>query len=150
MSFDPLTYAWRSITLVHAAIFAALVLVPVVMPRANQPDTVDFPGFPLNAVMILAAYFLFAPIVGQVFGDKFSFSQVWPSSAVLGMIFAGILVGAAGVVEGRSGPIGFLVFAFVAGSVFLGLAFNLFLYVFPRMVGWGIVQIPKAPWGVVL
>lgn len=150
MSFEPLVYAFRSITLVHAVIFVALVMLPAFVPSKYRAGNNDFASFPFNAVMILAGYFLFAPVVGQIFGDKFAFAQVWPSSAVLGMIFAAILVAVAYLNESRSSSVGFLVFAFLVGSLFLGLALNLFLYFFPRAVGWGVVEVPKAPWGVAL
>ena len=148
MTFEPLVYAFRSLTWVHAVIYVLLVILPVVFPARDTSN--PFVNLPASAIMIAAAYFLFAPVVGQIFGDKFAFRQVWPSSAVLGAIFAAILVGVAYFSEPRTSSPGFLIFAFLASGLFLGLVLNLFLYVAPRAVGWGIVEMPKASWGVAL
>lgn len=150
MSFEPLLYAWRSITLVHILLLSAIVILPELFPAAGRADPNPTMRFAINAILLTAAYFLFAPMVGQIFGDKYSFAQVWPSSAALGMVFTGILFATAYSTEPQSSPIGFLIVGFLALSLFLGLALNLFLYVAPRAVGWGIVEWPKAPWGVEL
>ncbi len=157
MSFAPLKYAWNAITIWH---FLALVVFMLPTVWSYWTGTADDRaiGSSASGVMFLTfmlcwAYFLFAPTFGQVFGDKFTFSQVWLSSIVLGLTMSAAFVSYGFSQRDQlvdSEQIGFAVFAFLFFSVFLGLVLNFFLWLLPRMAGWGAAELPKYDWAVKL
>lgn len=89
-----------------------------------------------------------ALVFGQVFGDKYSFNQVWPTSLVLGILVAAFFMLWVHFTGSSPPQIGFEVFAFLFFAAFLGIAFNLFLYVMPRLVGLGLIDLPRFSWAV--
>ena len=155
MEFAPLRYAWNAITIWHFVALAAFMAPTTwsyVSGRAPESSvTSEFGGLLFFAFMICWMYFLIAPVMGQIFGDKFSFSAVWPSSIVLGVAMSAAFVTfgfSRGTEVFTTELQGFALIAFVFFSVFLGLALNLFLWLAPRMVGYGVVDFPKLSWGV--
>ncbi|WP_416832569.1 MAG: hypothetical protein ACMUJI_06410 [Erythrobacter sp.] len=157
MSLEPLNYALNTLTFWHA-LALSLLCAPTAWIYVNgniDAQLVRNPifGLLLQAGMVTWVYFLIAPVVGQVFGDKYSFAQVWPSSVTLGVTFAAMIITVSASREWsdmNAKLAGFLASAFVVFSLFLGLALNLFLWLLPRVIGFGLIDFPKLSWGVQL
>ena len=155
MEFAPLRYAWNTVTIWHFVALAAFMAPATwsyLSGRASVTSvTSEFGGLLFFTFMICWMYFLMAPIIGQIFGDKFSFSAVWPSSIVLGVAMSAAFVTFSFSRDTEAFTtelLGFALLAFAFFSVFLGVALNAFLWLAPRMVGYGVVNFPKLSWGV--
>ena len=143
MDFAPLTYVWGTLTVWHMAIWIAFpLLMGVVLPlRAGKP--VLWKVLPLFLILLAIVYGIFALIFGQIFGDKYSWSQLWSSGAVLGGSFGALLF------VDRSAtrpPTVFVLFGVAVAAVF----YTFCIWLFPRIIGFGLIDIPKFSWGVQL
>ena len=147
ISTAPLIWLANTITGWHFAIWLALGFALVARHSAQEAEM----GFLAAVVFALAslalAYAVLALIFGQIFGDTYRFEQIWFTSLVLGVAVSATFVLWVSIADSEA-HMGFLFTAFVIFSLFLGAAFNLFLYVMPHVVGWGIYEFPKQPWGV--
>ena len=157
MGFAPLKYAYESITVWHFAVLAVF-MTPAVWGyfsgTANEKAiSSTFSGVIFSLFFLCWAYCLVAPILGQVFGEKFTFSMVWRSSVALGVSWATAFVWFSWVRHDSiltAEKVALAMFAFVFFSAFLSLALNLFLWLLPRMVDLNPFSLPKYPWGVQL
>lgn len=97
---------------------------------------------------------MFALIAGQVFGDFYSWSQLWPAGLCLGAVFASIflatLFGDAGLIRARKAePIMTLVVGTLIAVAFFGLFFSVVWWVFPRLIEFGgLIDFPRYAWAV--
>lgn len=101
--------------------------------------------------MLVWMYLLAAPLVGQLFGDKYPFAAVWPSALVLAGIMSAAFVGFALTSEGKPLTLEFALFggfAFVFAAMGLTLFVCIAHYVMPRAAGFGLIDWPKLSWGV--
>lgn len=145
----PLAYALGLVGPMH---FGVWLLVPIALGVSIQDGSVDINLSQISVMLVLLAlgYLLFMPMIGQIFGDHYSFAQVWPASAILGVLISAAFVGFVAISDPKAG-LGFAFVAFAVFSVFLGLALNLFLWLMPRMVRlFAMIDLPKYSWGVSL
>lgn len=153
IDFAPLKWVVATLTVWHLGIWASLAaFLGWSAWRRAQLDTGSqaLVEFAFGQLSLIFVYVLGALILGQIFGDKFKFSQVWPTSMVLGVILAAGFVLYVQFMDRGAPQVAFKLFAFLFFSIFLGLGLNLFLYALPRSVGWGLFEIPTASWGVKL
>ena len=147
--FEPLAYVWSTLTIWH------LVLPVIVLGLQALSKGRSWREVMQRVTVVLCIfcwlYVLGAIILGQVFGDRFSFAQVWPTSALMGVLASLGIVGWMVDPHPPRMPLGRVTLAFAFYALFLGLAVSLFLYLMPRMVGWfGIVDMPRLSWAVQL
>jgi CHASE2 domain-containing sensor protein len=107
----------------------------------------------LACFLFVWMYLVAAPVVGQLFGDKYPFAAVWPSALLLASMMSAAFVGFALTKEGKPMTMEFAlfgVFAFVFFTMGLTLFVCLAHYVMPRAAGLGMINWPKLSWGVQL
>jgi hypothetical protein len=113
----------------------------------------SFPGLVLFSFAVVWMYCLAALVLGQLFGDKFPFAQVWPSALALGFSMAAVFMVCVLVLDGKALTGELALFAiFAIGFFTLGLALFacIVVYAMPRVVGYGFTDFPKLAWGVQL
>ena len=148
MKFEPLAYVWGTLTPWHFGIWLGLtILIGLVLP-ATAGGTVTLATVLVPFWMFAVAYGIFALIFGQIFGDKYGFLQILPSGFILITAFM-MLPFFAPLLEGRAEEAPPLTFFLFALPIF-GLFGATFMWLAPRIVGFGPVGIPKMPWGVSL
>ncbi|MEY4838807.1 MAG: hypothetical protein RLZZ475_2666 [Pseudomonadota bacterium] len=146
MEFAPLAYLWGTLTVWHMAIWIVLpLLMGVVLSLCvGQPvlwKTLLWKTLPLHLAVLAIAYGIFALIFGQVFGDKYSWSQLWPSGTVLGGSFGAL------VFFERSAnrpPTAFGLIGVAMAAVF----YTFCIWLFPRILGFGLIDFPRYAWAV--
>ncbi len=144
MELLPLEYALESITFWHLLIW--FVLSAVMMFAAAEEAVPKRVVASANTALLLSIlYFWMAPIIGQLFGDKFSWAQVWPSGFVLGAVFS--LAAALHFLKRSSGA---SVAVSLIGTPFFGLGMSAAYWALPRFAGLGLIELPRMPWGVSL
>jgi hypothetical protein len=157
MGFAPLRYAVGTITIWHG-----VALLAIMSPTAyayftgNSGKTTletSFPGLVLFSFSLVWMYCLAALLLGQVFGDKFPFAQVWPSALALGFLMAVAFMVCVLAMDGKAltGELAlFSVFGIAFFTPVLALFACIVVYVMPRAVGYGFVDFRKLSWGVQL
>ena len=152
MKFAPLSYVWSTVTIWHLIVFGVLLAV-VAWPASTERSGTRrlAPRVSYAAVVLFFLYVIGAIVLGQAFGDKFSFSQLWPTSIVMGFLSSLIFVSSVMIAEeGRLGW-GMAAATSVVLTAFNGLALCLVFFLLPRMVGWfGVVELPIFSWAVSL
>jgi hypothetical protein len=144
MDFAPLAYIWGTLTIWHILIWLALsLLVGVVVPR-RFGCLVSGLSLPMFLYMLAIAYGIFALMFGQVFGNTYSWSQIWPSGALLGGAFGALAFSPKGL--SQSLPLPVALFSIAMSAAFFAVG----LWLLPRMVGLGPIDWPKLSWGVQL
>jgi len=144
MEFAPLSYLWGTLTVWHLTAWLALAVLLGVLLPLRHGGSVIWLSLPLFLIMFAIFYGIFALLFGQIFGDKYSWSQLWPSGALLGGSFGAFVF----VANGSSQRLPFA-FALV-GVAFAGAFYTFCLWLFPRIVGFGLIDFPKLSWGVQL
>jgi len=140
--FVPLLYVWNTLTPWHIAIWLMVpALIGIVLPlRAGR--SVMWAWLPSALLALAIIYALLAIATGQLFGDKFTLTALWPSTALLGSLFIGLVL--ANTDRTRRPPAG-VGLAFIAvGAVFYTFA----LWLLPRMADFGLIDFPELAWGV--
>ena len=140
--FAPFAYLWGTLTVWHMALWLAFpVMIGVVLPlRANEP--IIWKVLPIALIMGATFYGIFALIFGQIFGDKYTWSQLWPSGALLGGSFGALIFVPNG--SSKQPPFAFsLIGVAVAAAVY-----TICMWLFPRIAGFGLFDFPKLSWGV--
>ena len=157
MEFAPLRYAIGSLTIWHGIILLALLGLSVSAYLDGGPEQSIFqstiPGVIMSCFIIVWMYFLAAPTVGQIYGDKYPFGMVWPSALVLGCMMAVGFVTFVLVSDGKPLTLelaGLSLFAVVMFSALLTLFVCIAHYVMPQAAGFGLFAFPKMSWGVQL
>jgi len=103
--------------------------------------------------MPVVLYCMVAIIIGQLFGERFAWSQIWPSGLVLGAgLSTWFIVGVIHPIVSDPGRRNELIagglFAFSVGTAFFGLFFSGVWWLFPRIIGVGFIDFPKYAWAV--
>ena len=153
MSFEPLAWIESTLTPVHGIVWAVLILF-FIFANSDAEDRLAMPMRITGGFIILPMiYCAMAVVIGQIFGDTYSWSQLWPTGIALGagagMIF--LVFGLAAALDG-----GGLIVAifFTAASLFatavFGLFFSFFWWAIPRVVGLAPIDFPKFSWAVQL
>ncbi|WP_298309090.1 hypothetical protein [uncultured Erythrobacter sp.] len=147
MEFAPLNYLWDSLTIWHLAIWIGFMITFEMAVRQKSKLRVSFARIFLTALLLAIIYGLFALLFGQLFGDKYTAAELWPSGMVLGGLLTSIGFFGDLFSEQRNGfPTWFAVLGIVIGANFC--AFGLWLL--PRIVGLGLIDFPRFSWGVQL
>lgn len=157
MEFAPLRYVIGTLTIWHGLVLLGLIGLNVrAFVGGGSEGSVlhsSLPGLMLACFLFVWMYLVAAPIVGQLFGDKYPFAAVWPSALVLASMMSAAFVSFALTSEGR--PVT-LEFALFGGFFFVFAAMGLTLfvcfahYVMPRAAGFGLIDFLKLSWGVQL
>ena len=141
MEFAPLAYLWGTLTVWHVAIWIAFPLLMGVVLQLLADEPVLWKALPLYLIILAIVYGIFALIFGQIFGDKYSWSQLWPSGALLGGSFGALLF----VDRSAKGlPTALGLFGVAMAAVF----FPFCIWLFPRTVGFGLIDFPRYAWAV--
>ncbi len=143
MDFAPLVYLWDTLTVWHVAIWIALPLLMGVGLQLLADEPVLWKVLPLYLIILAITYGIFALIFGQVFGDKYSWSQLWPSGALLGGSFGALIFVDRSTTRP---PTAFDFFGWAMAALF----FPFCIWLFPRILGFGLIDFPKLSWGVQL
>jgi hypothetical protein len=107
-----------------------------------------------GAVFMLPIFYcMVALIAGQTFGDKFSWSQLWPAGLGLGAIFSTAfltgLVPALWHGKGKRIELTIMTVVFVPlAAAFFGLFFTFAWWLFPRLIDLGLFDFPSYAWAV--
>ncbi|NQX95322.1 MAG: hypothetical protein HRT64_10480, partial [Erythrobacter sp.] len=130
-------------TVWHVGIWIGLTITFEMAVRKRSISKGSFARTCFTALLLAISYGLFALLLGQVFGDTYPAAQLWPSGLVLGGLFTAL-----GFLGDRFSeqPKNFPTWAAVIGANFY--AFGLWLL--PRVVGFGLIDVPKLAWGVQL
>jgi hypothetical protein len=157
MEFAPLRYAIGTVTIWHGLVLLGLIGLNVrAFVVGSAQESVfhsTLPGLLLGCFMFVWMYLFAAPLVGQLFGDKYPFAAVWPSALVIAAMMSAAFVGFALTSEGKPMTLEFALFggfAFVFFTAGLTLFICLVHYVLPRAAGFGLIDWPKTSWGVQL
>jgi hypothetical protein len=157
MDFPPLRYAVGTVTIWHGLVLLGLIGLNVraFLEGSSQGSVfhATLPGLLLGCFTIVWMYLIVAPVVGQLFGDKYPFAAVWPSALVLASTMSAAFVSFALTSEGRPMTLEFALFggfAFVFAATGLTLFVCIAHYVMPRAAGFGLIDWPKTSWGVQL
>ncbi len=153
--FSPLEWVASTITAWHLAAWAVFFVLSVwLTPRGKKamPKPLRIWG---GIIMLPLVYCMGALVIGQLFGDRFSWSQIWPSGLMTGVVvstfFVVEIVPAVWRGAGRRMELSVLgIVAVPLVTVFFGLFFSVVWWVFPRIIGFGLFDLPKQSWGVQL
>ena len=90
MSLEPLFYVWSTVSIWHAvALFTVVAVIGIAIPiLRNRP--VMWSWIPFGLASFSSSYALLALLVGQLFGDKYSFNTLWPTAFVLALAFVAL------------------------------------------------------------
>ena len=147
MEFAPLSYLWDSLTLWHLGIWIGFTITFEMAVRRRSIPKGSFAHTCFIALLLAIFYGLFALLFGQVFGDKYPAAELWPSGLVLGGLLTSLVfLGDRFSEQPKNFPTWFALIGVVISANFY--AFGLWLL--PRMVGLGLIDFPKLPWGVQL
>ena len=147
MEFAPLSYLWDSLTVWHVCIWIGLTITFEMAVRKRSISKGSFERTCFTALLLAISYGLFALLLGQLFGDTYPAAQLWPSGLVLGGLFtASAFLGDRFSEQPKNFPTWAAVISVIIGANFY--AFGLWLL--PRVVGFGLIDVPKLAWGVQL
>lgn len=150
----PLQWVIGTLTIWHGIFLAGFVIINL-WPRPQSERQLPMPmRIWASFVIPVILYCMVSLIAGQVVGDRFTWSMLWPAGLMLGAlvssIFLAVTLAAVWHTRGRqAGPIamGFIVPPLAA--VFFGLFFSCVWWIFPRVIEWGgLIDFPEASWGV--
>jgi hypothetical protein len=157
MEFVPLRYVIGTLTIWHGvallAIMAPSFYGHITSAAAKPTLETSLPGVFLFSFGVVWMYCLAALVLGQLFGDKFPFAQVWPSALALGFSMAVVFVACSLAIDGKALTVELALFSVFGVTLFtLGLALFACIVIFlmPRAVGFGLIDFPKLAWGVQL
>ncbi len=147
MEFAPLGYLWRSLTVWHLLIWIGVTLALFFFLRRKENQSPPLSWIPLAAASLALLFAIFALIIGQIFGANYSAMQIWPSGMVIGGLFAMLAFLQSRISDqAKDLPIWLM----IAGVVIAG-NFNAFcIWLFPRIMGFGLIDFPRLSWGVQL
>ncbi|NVE95984.1 hypothetical protein [Altererythrobacter lutimaris] len=146
MSFEPLVWLIGTLTPWHFVIWFSLAGIPaVVIPLATSQKPKL--SVLVQVLWILGClYGLFGLMLGQLYGDKYGFLEVLPTGFLFGLAFMltplfGLLSLSRTSNDGLDG-------CFVAASPIGGMFFGSCTWVFPRIIGFGLIDFPRYSWAV--
>jgi drug/metabolite transporter (DMT)-like permease len=152
---EPLAWVIGTLTFWHYAIWALIAGLSLWRWPNQEPPT-PLPFRMWGAVFMLPiSYSMVALVVGQLFGEKYSWSQLWSAGLGLGAIFCTAfltgLVPALWVGKGKRIELSIMTFVFVPlAGAFFGLFFTFVWWFFPRFIDLGPIDFPELSWGVQL
>ena len=147
MEFAPLSYLWDGLTVWHVCIWIGLTITFEMAVRKRSISLSSFKRTCFTALLLAISYGLVALLFGQVFGDTYPAAQLWPSGLVLGGLFTALrFLSDRFSKQPKNFPTWFAVIAVIISANFY--AFGLWLL--PRVVGFGLIYVPKLAWGVQL
>ena len=153
MSFEPLLWVIGTLTPWHYGVWAAFLGLSIWGGQKNE-ETMPLPLRLLAGLIIFPVFYgMIAPIVGQVVGDHYNWSQLWPSAFILsGVLSLWFLVPVSfgGTLKKDWGVLAFGLFGFGIATAIFGLFFAGSWWLFPRIIGFGLFDFPKYAWGVQL
>ena len=135
LNLEPLAYAVGTLTWTRAGL---LLLVAIVagLPKSGAPWALELVYRTMPAfLMVFLLYVMAAIILVQIGTPRYSFWQVFPSAATLGLLVAIAFLGWVWV-QDRQVDLILLLIAFVFFAPLLALFFSLVLGVMPRLIGW--------------
>ncbi len=144
MEFAPLAYVWGTLTVWHVAVWLAFAILQGVVLPLRYGGSVNWFSLPFFLIMLAIFYGIFALMFGQLFGDKYSWSQLWPSGVLLGGSFGALVF--ARTRSSIRPPVAFALLGVVLAAAF----YTFCLWLLPRIVGFGLIDWPKFSWGVQL
>lgn len=148
MDLPPLRYSAGTLTKWHLLAWLAISLIP--LASLNRAPPLEILGHCLmGACGFALLYLIAAPLVGQVYGDKFTWSQVWPSVFIVAFLLMtwfclGFIQDAPNF--GLTEAIVILTF----GTLWFGICLSLLTWLAPKASAWAPKRHPKKPWGVSL
>ena len=151
--FAPLTWVTGTLTIWHFvawAAFFALCIWPPEDPSKRMPWPLRLWG---GVVILPVIYCWMGPVVGQIFGDKFDWAQLWPTGFALSGTFStlALVFGLSAAWSEKSAGVALF---FFLGATLVTLIFGLFFagtaWAVPRAADSGLIELPKATWGVKL
>ena len=155
ISFEPFEWVLSTLTAWHLAAWAAFFGLSVfAKPKSKEAMPIHLRVWG-GIVLLPIVYCLGALMLGQLFGEKYAWTQLWPSGFALAAIFSTFIV--AHLVpdfwskRGRRGEIAVL--GFMGVPIFViqfGLFFTFAWWALPRIAGFGLIDFPKLSWGVQL
>ncbi|MBX7528617.1 hypothetical protein [Qipengyuania vesicularis] len=142
MQFLPLDYAISTFTNWHILVGSILIGLPLLF--SNDRAFVGMLSTLITQAIVVAVFYCWmATIIGQVFGDRFTWSQIWPSGFALATAF---MIGAI-IHFMRSTGEKLVVLALIPiGIPFFGFFISATMWAMPKVVSWT----PKASWGAAL
>ena len=155
MDFAPLQWVASTLTIWHYLIWAVVFLLHLWRgPKNNK-------AMPLHlrvwggAVCIPIVYCMGSLVLGQLFGDKFSWSELWPSGLATGaaistFFLVAILWETRAASERKLELLSLAIVVIPFATGFFGLFLAFAWWVFPRVAGFGLFDFPKLSWGVQL
>ena len=152
---EPLQWVVGTLTYWHYAIWALHAGLSL-WRWPNQEKPMPLPFRTWGAVFMLPIFYcMVALIAGQIFGDKYSWSQLWPAGFGLGCListaFLTGLVPALWYEKGKKIELTIMMVVFVPlAATLFGLVFTFVWWGFPRFIGLGLINFPKYAWGVQL
>ncbi|MEE4201918.1 hypothetical protein [Erythrobacter sp.] len=119
-------------------------MIEIILLRM-QGHSIVWSRIPLVLWIFAGLYAIFALLLGQVFGEFFPFSSLWPSGLIVGAAFAApVLAMSFPPRTSKQAPRLFRAFAILVSALFFTFA----LWLLPRMVGLGLIDLPNLSWGV--
>lgn len=150
----PLQWVIGTLTIWHYAVLAGFIALNL-LPLTGHERQLPLP-MRLWASLILPVtlYAMVALIAGQVVGDRFAWSMLWPAGLCLGALtssmFLSTLFGATGLIRrGDARSILMLLIAVPIAATFFGLFYAAAWWIFPRVIELGgLIDFPNLAWGV--
>ncbi|MEM6857927.1 MAG: hypothetical protein AAF559_08655 [Pseudomonadota bacterium] len=140
MRFEPLAYVLSTLTLWHGVIMIALVsLMHFIGPITNGAP-IEWTRIPATVAMLASVCGIFTPSAGQLVGDNYPATTLWPTAFVFGAVFTSIPFWS----SDTDAPVGFAIFSIVFGANFFAAA----IWLAPQFLDVGIIDFPRLPWGV--
>lgn len=150
----PLQWVIGTLTVWHGIVLAGFVILNL-WPRPESGRQLPLPMRVWASFVIpVTLYCMVSLIVGQVVGDRFPWSMLWPAGLMLGAlvssIFLAVTLAAVWHTRGRKTvPVAMVMIVPPLAAVFFGLFFTSVWWIFPRVIEWGgLLDFPEAPWGV--
>jgi hypothetical protein len=152
---EPLQWVIGTLTVWHYAILAVFMAINA-WPWPKVEGTLPLPVRLWASIVIPTVLYTMASlVVGQIVGDRYTWSMLWPAGLGLGAVFAtivlSVLLDGVWSTQGRqTRPALMLVIAIPLTTAFFGLFFTCVWWLFPRIIGFGLIDFPKLSWGVQL
>ena len=148
MDFLPIKYAAGTLTKWHLLAWLTISLIPLLSLGATPP--LERVG---DSLMIAIAfgllYLIAAPLIGQIYGDKFIWSQVWPSVFVVSFLLM-VWFCIDRVRTELDFPLSAAIIFLTIGTLWFGICLSLVTWLVPKAAAWSPDQFHKKPWGVSL
>ena len=148
MAFLPIKYAAGTLTKWHFGIWILLSLIPL-LSVGSVPLGILVGDIAMTANVFALFYLILAPMIGQIYGDKFSWAQVWPSAVIIAFLLSAFF-GLTFIRTDPKLPLSSAIVFVIFGTVFFGICLSLMLWLMPRAAAWDPKRYRKKAWGVSL